>query len=473
MAPRSGENTTLQLHMGEGKSSVIIPMVASALANGDEIVRVVVPKALTTQMFQLLVDRLGGLLNRRIYQLPFSRSLKFGQLDVKTVCTILEECEHEGGILVAQPEHILSLKLMAVEKQLGQDKDVAAELLRTQQWLHSHARDILDECDEILHVRNQLVYTIDSQRPLQGFPERWTNAQQVLGLVKSLAASIQFSFPQGVEVEPRPHGAFPHFRILHHDAGKELISRIAWDIMDGLLPNYSFSQASQHVRVAIFDFLTLIDVAPSEVRTVQNYTRGTRTWTGLLHLRGLLACGILLFTLKERRWRVDFGLAPWRTMLAVPYRAKDVPAPRAEFGQPDVAVALTCLSYYYEGLTRDQLVVCFERLLQQGDPMQEYEAWVRELPLVPDALRHISGINTESSEQWRDLLVPMFSYNKATINFYLSQVVFPREAQEFSFKLSCSSWDLAEEMTHVVTGEYALHYRTFLEPVSSRIFWNE
>ena len=454
MAPQAGGNTALQLHMGEGKSSVIIPMAASALAKDDQLVRVIVPKALATQMFQLLVDRLGGLLNRRIYHLPFSRFLKLNPSDVKALLAILEECKREGGILVAQPDHILSFKLMAVEMQLSQNKGLAAELLRTQQWLHLHVRDILDECDEILHVRNQLVYTIDSQQPLQGFPERWTTTQQTLSLVKSLATSLHFSFPLGVELLSRPHGAFPHFRILNHDAGKELISRIAWDIMDGLLPNYGFGQAPQHVRGAIFNFLTLIDIAPSEVRTVRDYTGGSRTWTGLLHLRGLLAHGILLFVLKERRWRVDFGLAPWRTMLAVPYRAKDVPAPRAEFGQPDVAVVLTCLSYYYEGLTQEQLELCFERLLQQDDPTQEYEAWVRELPLVPDALRYISGINTESSEQWKHLLVPMFSHNKATVDFYLSQIVFPRVAKEFAFKLSCSSWDLAEERTHIVTGEY-------------------
>jgi len=452
MAPQSGKSTTLQLHMGEGKSSVIIPMVASALANGDQIVRVVVPKALTSQMFKLLVDRLGGLLNRRIYHLPFSRSLKFNQLDVEALLAILEECKREGGILVTQPEHILSFKLMTVEKQLGQDKIIGAELLRIQRWLTTHVRDILDECDEILHVRNQLVYTIDSQRPLEGFPERWTSAQQILGLVKHRAASVQSCFPRGAEIEPRPHGAFPHFRILHHDAGKDLIFRIARDIMDGLLTNYSFGQAPQHVQDAIFNFLTLRDIPSSEIQAVQGYTASTRAWTGLLHLRGLLAFGILLFALKERRWRVDFGLAPRRTMLAVPYRAKDVPAPRAEFGQPDVAVVLTCLSYYYEGLTQEQLVVCFERLLQQDDPTQEYEAWIRDLSLVPDALRHLSGINTESSEQWNDLLIPIFSHNKATVDFYLSQVVFPREAKEFSFKLSCSSWDLAEEKAHVVTG---------------------
>ena len=458
IAPQSGQNTSLQLHMGEGKSSVIIPMAASALANGDQLVRVVVPKALTTQMYQLLADRLGGLPNRRIYHLPFSRSHKLHQSGVKPFLAILEECKREGGILVAQPEHILSFKLMTVEKQFGQNKGIAADLLRAQLWLDSHARDMLDECDEILHVRNQLVYTIGSQQPLQGFPERWASAQQILSLVKNRVALLQSHFPRGVEVEPRPHGAFPHFRILHNDVGEKLTCELAQDIMDGLLPNYSFILAPEHVCRAIFNFLTLTDIDPSEVRTVQDYIGNTHNWSGLLHLRGLLAFGILSFALKERRWRVDYGLAPWRTMLAVPYRAKDVPAPRAEFGQPDVSVVLTCLSYYYEGLTEEQLGVCFERLLQQDDPTQEYETWVRNLSPVPDALRHLSGINTESSQQWRDLLVPMFSYNKATIDFYLSQVVFPREAKEFSFKLSCSSWDLAEERTHVVTGEYTQYF---------------
>ncbi|KAL4068914.1 hypothetical protein V8B97DRAFT_1918390 [Scleroderma yunnanense] len=466
IAPRSGQNTSLQLHMGEGKSSVIIPMAASVLASGDQLLRVVVPKALTNQMFQLLVDRLGGLTNRRIYHLPFSRSIQLDQSHVEALLAILEECEREGGILIAQSDHILSFKLMTVEKQVDQDENVAAELLRTQQWLHSHVRDILDECDEILHVRNQLVYTVGSKQPLHGFPERWTSAQQILSLVKSHAASLQACFPRGVEIEPRPRGAFPHFRILHHEAGNGLILRIAQDIMDGLLPNFGFSQAPQNVQGAIFNFLTFVDIPPSEVQIAHDYTTDTHTWNGLLHLRGLLAFGILLFALKERRWRVDFGLAPRRTMLAVPYRAKDVPAPRAEFGQPDVAVVLTCLSYYYEGLTEDQLAVCFKLLLQQDDSTQEYEAWVRDLSLVPDTFRHVSGINIKSSEQWREHLVPMFSHNKATIDYYLSQVVFPRAAKEFSFKLSCSSWDLTEERPHVVTGFSGTNDGRYLLPTS-------
>ena len=61
MSPRSGENTVMQINMGEGKSSVIIPITAAALADGKQLVRVIVPKALTVQMFELLVARLGGL----------------------------------------------------------------------------------------------------------------------------------------------------------------------------------------------------------------------------------------------------------------------------------------------------------------------------------------------------------------------------------------------------------------------------
>lgn len=42
--------------------------------------------------------------------------------------------------------------------------------------------------------------------------------------------------------------------------------------------------------------------------------------------------------------------------MAIPFRAKDVPSERSEFGHSDVAIILTCLSYYESGLNIDQLV---------------------------------------------------------------------------------------------------------------------
>ncbi|KAI6026974.1 hypothetical protein EDC04DRAFT_220473 [Pisolithus marmoratus] len=467
ITPHYGQNTVLQLNMGEGKSSVIVPVTASVLADGNRLVRVVVPKALASQMFHLLVDRLGRLVNRRVFYLPFSRSLQINWLGATAIQEILEQCVRERGILVVQPEHILSFKLLSVEKQLDDAMNIADQLLRTQRWLHSHARDILDESDEILHVRNQLIYAIGSQRPLDGSPTRWSTTQQILHRVKKHAAELHADFPLGVEYEQhhRNSGAFPHIRILCEEAGKVLISKIAQDVMDGHILN--FSRMHRVDRIAITDFITDMEVAFSEVQMIRDSCKGTSMWMTLLHLRGLLAYGILLFALMERRWRVSYGLAPSRTMLAVPYRAKDVPAPRAEFGHPDVAIVLTCLSYYYGGLDREQLMLCFERLLMLDNPDQEYELWVHECIGVPEHLRQISGINIQSLDQWNQYLFPIFSYSQSTIDFYLSQIVFPKEAKEFPSRLSSCGWDLAEEKEHVTTGFSGTNDARYLLPTST------
>ena len=360
----------------------------------------------------------------------------------------------ERGVLVVQPEHILSLKLVSVEKQLLQEegKTLARTLLELQKWLHSHSRDVLDESDEILHVRYQLVYTIGLQQHMEGFPERWTITEQILGLVSKHASFLRHHFPLGVEYERGPSGSFPHLRVLHADAGQKLISLIIQDIADGLLPNFNFGHFRSDLRDAIQTFISCENVSPTKVQLVKGNSEGTRLWGGLLLLRGLLATGILLFAFRERRWRVDYGLAPTRTMLAVPYRAKDVPAQRAEFGHPDIAIILTCLSYYYSGLTEEQLRLSFEILLRQDDPSLDYELWIRDCAAVPECLRTISGVNIKSLEQWNEFLFPLFKRNRATVDSYLSNVVFPKEAKEFPSKLSCSGWDLAERKERVLTG---------------------
>jgi len=58
-------------------------------------------------MLQMLVAKLGGLLNRKVYQMPFSRNLRLNAQDAHTIREIYEECIRERGVLLIQPEHIL------------------------------------------------------------------------------------------------------------------------------------------------------------------------------------------------------------------------------------------------------------------------------------------------------------------------------------------------------------------------------
>ena len=244
--------------------------------------------------------------------------------------------------------------------------------------------------------------------------------------------------------------------------------------MAGRLPNFNFQHISPALHNAIRSFISDEDVfqIPDTVKRVEDYAKRSdqcHLWSGLLLLRGLLTSNILLFALSERRWRVDYGLVsqlrqrrsshlhrpigPTPTMLAVPYRAKGVPAPNTQFGHPDLTIILTCLSYYYTGLSKQQLRVSFEILLDQDDPSEEYALWIRECESVPDHLQKLSEINLRSSEQWDKVIFPLFAWNQAAIDFYLSRVVFPKEAKEFPWKLFGSSWDLAEKREKLITSE--------------------
>ncbi|KAG9311470.1 hypothetical protein JVU11DRAFT_8585 [Chiua virens] len=461
MSPRSQENTVMQVNMGEGKSSVIIPMCAAALADGNRLVRIIVPEALVTQMLQNLTDRLGGLVGRPIFHLTFDRG---SDVDHQHLLSWISDCEKEGGVLVMQPEHVLSLKLACVEKQLLAKKETrtAPSRRKLAKFIDSHARDILDESDEILQPRLQVIYAIGRQHHVDGSPDRWVITQQILWLAGKHGSSLD---PHKIMYETGPPGSFPHIRILQADGGAQLISSIVEDVVNGHL---SYLSIPSQLRKSIREFISCKDILPETAKTVEYYALENTTWDVLLLLRGLFANNILLFALTERRWRVDYGLHPARTLLAVPYRAKDVPTATAEFGHPDITIVLTCLAYYYGGLTESQLRDSFEILLEQDDPSKEYSLWVADCASerMPPSLRILSNINIKSTEQWNRYIFPLFSLNQRAIDFYLARVVFPKQAKEYPWKISCSSWDIAERKNNLVTGFSGTNDGQYLLPAS-------
>jgi hypothetical protein len=200
-------------------------------------------------------------------------------------------------------------------------------------------------------------------------------------------------------------------------------------------------------------------------RELLNYLEesGTSRAT-LMLLRGLIAHGIIISALRDKRWRVDYGLDQ-RSMLAVPYRAKDCPAVRAEFSHPDVTITLTCLSYYYGGLTDEQLEACFRALLRLDNPKIVYEGWLKRYRSVEARFATLQGVNLEDHTQRKDLF-ELLRRNKLVADFFLSTFAFPREAKEFSHKLLTSGWDIAEEREYPTTGFSGTNDNRYLLPLS-------
>ncbi|EEP78506.1 predicted protein [Uncinocarpus reesii 1704] len=390
--------------MGEGKTSVITPMVVSKLADGKNLVRAIVLRPLLRQSINLLSHRLGGLMNRRIYHIPFDRKTEIGVSAVVGLAKIYTECKKEHGILISLPEHILSFRLVGMDLA---DKDrLAAEVvLKLERYLQNTCRDVIDESDEVLHTRFQLVYTMGNQEIIDGGVDRWGISQNVFRLVEKHAHTAD---PFGLEIES-DEIAFPKIRFLHPDAMGKLADAVMGSIEKGELSGVPFNHWRPKVRESASSFIRCYKVSKGDADTVLEAFKDHICFNRLLILRGLFAHRVLAFALQ---------------------------------------------SYYYQGLTSEQVQTCFSLLAKENDGASEYQNWIsRGKKRLSVGLRDLTGVNLDDVQSFKCHLYPHLRYQKGIIDFYLSNVVFPREAKQFPMKLSTSAWDIpSRTKTRSTTG---------------------
>ena len=85
--------------------------------------------------------------------------------------------------MLALPEHLLSFMLSGLQRLSDARISEAASMIEVQNWLTRRARDVLDECDNILALRTQLIYPSRPQKTVDGHPLRWEIAEALLGHV--------------------------------------------------------------------------------------------------------------------------------------------------------------------------------------------------------------------------------------------------------------------------------------------------
>ncbi|RYP24740.1 hypothetical protein DL765_000286 [Monosporascus sp. GIB2] len=423
--PGQNNNSVMQLNMGEGKSSVIVQIVAASLADGTRLVRIIVAKPQSKQMRHMLVTKLGGLLDRQVFFMPFSRSIAMDAAKIQQIRRTLTECMENGGVLLVQPEHLLSFKLMGIEhigcspvkasaystetnpdptsasgvaSTKAESYSVGIEVLKTQKFLDQHCRDIIDESDENFSVKFELIYTIGLQAPVEMSPERWVTIQNVLSLVRQCATEVQKSASDGIQLQSAEAGQFATLRILKEPAGNLLLQRVARALCEKGVHGLPIAHQKPAIREGVLSYI--LDDRPTNDNAFldQNDENGffcRATKDVLLLLRGLFAGGVLKFALSQKRWRVNYGLAERKPpkLVAVPYRAKDNPAPRAEFSHPDIVIVLTCLSYYYGGLCDAQLFTSFEHLQRSDQASEEFANWVKGSAELPAGFHQLTSIN--------------------------------------------------------------------------------
>ncbi|KAM0209221.1 hypothetical protein ACHAQI_006585 [Fusarium lateritium] len=443
ISPVSGSNSVLQMNMGQGKTSCIIPMAAAALANKKQLVRVIVPKALLQQTAQLLQARLGGILGRGIRHVPFSRRTPTTEKNIRAYHSIHREMLKSAGIMICQPEHHMSFMLSGRQRLLDEQPAQAGPMIKVQEWLTRISRDILDESDYTLAVRTQLIYPSGSQTTVDGHPHRWLVAEAVLRLVDSHLHDLSHVFPHSISVIRRKGGGFPFVFFLRQDVEDELVNRLTADICrgaGGILPMTEQAMATKD-RVAVKDFISSARPQSSSISLIRTFSPDKPSLRQTIYLlRGLLVNRILMMTLKKR-WNVEYGLHPQRDPIAVPFHAKGVPSDQSEWGHPDVAILFTCLAFYYDGVNPSQLRQSLEHILKSDDPSTEYDNWTKSTENFPSSLKAWNSINVDDEMQLGEIW-KVVRYNEVVVDYFLNNFVFPRHAKQFEVKLQSNGWDI-------------------------------
>ena len=416
-------------------------MVAAVLADGKNLLRIVVPKPLLLQTAQLLHARLGGLLGREVRHVPFSRKTPTNSESIEAFYKIHREILRSPGVMLALPEHILSFMLSGLQRLSDARITEASQMVKVQSWMKEISRDVLDECDFTLAVRTQLIYPSGSQTTVDGYPHRWETAEALLRLVQGHLWNLQSDFPQSIEVVERPQGGFPVVFFLRKDVEDALLVRLVDDICTGQTSIVMTRDCSTSDRFAIKQFITNAKVGQRIVEQIcQMFQDKPAMKQNIYLLRGLLVHRILLLSLKKR-WNVQYGLHPNRDPIAVPFHAKGVPSEQAEWGHPDVAILFTCLSFYYNGLDTAQLRQSLEHVLKSDDPSSEYDRWTHSSTSLPDSLREWNAINVDDEAQLGEIWQHV-RYNITVVDYFLNNFVFPKHAKQFRMKLQASGWDI-------------------------------
>ena len=480
-----------QLNMGEGKTRVILPMLILHGQPVDSVFRLHVLSPLLGEAYDYFHRTLtASLMCRRVHVLPFNRDVKLDARSVRIIKQSLTRCQQLRGFVCITPEHRLSMHLKWHELRVSSATCVVAEELASVYDLPYF--DVMDESDEILRHKHQLVYAVGECQRLPSGKERWETIHALLGRLQADEEVVRIlKRPEVASIticSDKRAGAFDQIRLI---AGRELeecrsslIRNLARSVLEAPPDSMRWLSKldSKGPKDAILRFITDPAESMNAVDAVleRNEEGLDVRHEQVLALRACLAVGILEHCLT-RRHRVDFGIRPTKgkgeeegspsrsenptgisaaqgRRIAVPFRASDTPAERAEYAQPDTTILFTYIAYYDNGLSTEHLKEAIDALLLLGPMAQaaEYNGWFdRSKSLMTmEEQEQLDSVNKidPSSARMSNLMHKFFRYNTKTIHFWLSNVVLPLETMVFPRRLVANAWNLADNARKNVLG---------------------
>ena len=204
-----GQSCVRQMIMGAGKTSVVGPLLALMLADGQSLVTLVVPYQLLVQSRLNMRAAFSAVIMKRVYTLEFDRSAKSSSSvqHLQALVEKMDRARHERAIVCATPETVKSVMLKYLDllnsvnladpkvyvppsslpkkdqtvalqaaTQLHEYECAADELAKLVRLWGPEGRGVLllDEVDQLLHpLRSELNFPTGPKVPLELKEIRW------------------------------------------------------------------------------------------------------------------------------------------------------------------------------------------------------------------------------------------------------------------------------------------------------------
>lgn len=154
-----------QLLMGQGKTRIIIPMLLLK-SNDHSVLRIHFLSELLDEAHEYLHRCVtAGIVSRKLFKIPYNRQIALTASTVRCIRHSMMYCQESLGAIIVTPEHRLSLYLKETELRLmGCEQRMDKIFGELQEISNIPISDVLDESDEILNHRYQLIYASTSCR---------------------------------------------------------------------------------------------------------------------------------------------------------------------------------------------------------------------------------------------------------------------------------------------------------------------
>ena len=408
-----GISRVQQMIMGAGKTTVVGPLLALILANGESLVSQVMPTALLEQTRNIMRSRFSTIITKRVYTFEFSRGIDENLEFIDDMLSKLETARKHGSVVCAPPEAIKALLLKFVEyshslesvplNDILEDLNTPSREKESRRFyekiqLRSRISDklvrvielwrkgvlIMDEVDVLLHpLRSELNFPIGEKAPIDLAGYRWDYPIHMIDAVfhastanyndladwvevvgkklsinpKALLIQLNKALEEGYKshvIQKTPHLVILD-QLFYHKSVKNLLAQ--WSL---IWLWHHFLGTVNLSPLVVLDYIQGINIEANRSTIEENLVGENKK---LLNLVGNWVTSLAAHILSKIN-RVGYGILHeadislidrdntplGRLLMAIPFVGKDVPSKASEFAHPDVLIGLTVLAYRYEGL---------------------------------------------------------------------------------------------------------------------------